>query len=114
MDTCTFCKIIKQEISVSRVYEDENTIVIKDINPQAPIHLLAIPRKHYSNIHDLKVADRVLFQELFSTIIQTIEKEKLDVAGYRLVVNSGEIALQTVPHIHVHILSGRPLHWPPG
>jgi histidine triad (HIT) family protein len=114
MDNCLFCKIINKEIPAARVYEDENAIVIKDINPQAPVHFLAIPRKHYSGVHQVKPADATLFSQLFAAISTTIEKEGLGEAGYRLVVNFGEKAGQTVPHIHVHILSGRSMHWPPG
>jgi histidine triad (HIT) family protein len=114
MDNCIFCKIIAGAIPSARVFEDENAIVIRDLNPQAPTHLLAMPRKHYAGIHEVKPPDTVLFQELFSAITKTVEQEQLSEAGYRLVVNFGEKAGQTVPHIHVHILSGRTMHWPPG
>jgi histidine triad (HIT) family protein len=114
MDTCLFCKIINKEIPAPRVYEDEHAIVIRDINPQAPIHLLAIPRAHYAGVHQVKPADDLLFAQLFYAISKTVEKEHLDEAGYRLVVNFGEKAGQSVPHIHAHILSGRPMRWPPG
>jgi histidine triad (HIT) family protein len=111
---CLFCKIINKQIPVSPVYEDANTIVIKDINPQAPVHLLALPRKHYSGVHEVNAADNKLFEQLFKSISKVVEQEKLANAGYRLVVNYGEKAGQTVSHIHVHILSGRPMQWPPG
>jgi histidine triad (HIT) family protein len=114
MDTCLFCKIINNEIPAPRVYEDENAIVIRDLNPQAPTHLLAIPRKHYAGVHEVTPSDASLYQGLFTAITKTVEQEQLAEAGYRLVVNFGEKAGQTVPHIHVHILSGRSLHWPPG
>lgn len=114
MTDCIFCKIIKNEIPATRVYEDEATIVIRDLNPQAPVHLLAIPRKHYTGVHEVKAADSALFAGLFGAITEAVEKEGLTEAGYRLVVNYGEKAGQTVPHIHVHILSGRSMHWPPG
>jgi histidine triad (HIT) family protein len=114
MSDCIFCKIIKKEIPAPRVYEDENTIVIRDINPQAPAHLLALPRKHYSGVHEVGAAERKLFGQLFQTIGKVVIQEKLAEAGYRLVVNFGEKAGQSVPHIHVHILSGRPMKWPPG
>jgi histidine triad (HIT) family protein len=114
MDTCIFCKIINNQIPAPRVYEDGNAIVIRDLNPQAPTHLLAIPRRHFAGVHEVKPSDASLFQGLFSAITKTVEQERLEEAGYRLVVNFGEKAGQTVPHIHVHILSGRRLHWPPG
>lgn len=111
---CLFCKIIRKEIPAPRLYEDEHAIVIKDINPQAPVHLLALPRKHYAGVHEVIGTDKKLFEQLFTAINAVVAKEKLAEAGYRLVVNCGEKAGQTVPHIHVHILSGRSMHWPPG
>ncbi len=111
---CLFCKIIKKEIPAPRLYEDDHAIVVKDINPQAPVHLLALPRKHYAGVHEVTGADKKLFEHLFNAISAVVEKEKLAQAGYRLVINYGEKAGQTVPHIHVHILSGRSMHWPPG
>jgi histidine triad (HIT) family protein len=114
MDNCLFCKIINKEIPAPRVYEDENAIVIRDINPQAPVHLLALPRRHYSGVHEVNAADNNLFGQLFQAVTRVVEQEKLAGQGYRLVVNFGEKAGQTVPHIHVHILSGRLLQWPPG
>jgi histidine triad (HIT) family protein len=114
MADCLFCRIINKEIPVTPVYEDANAVVIKDINPQAPLHLLALPRKHYCGVHDVKPADGRLFGGLFQAIGKVVVREKLVEKGYRLVVNSGEQAGQAVPHIHVHILGGRPLQWPPG
>jgi histidine triad (HIT) family protein len=114
MPDCLFCKIIKKSIPAPRVYEDEHTIVIKDINPQAPVHLLALPRRHFSGVHEVKGASVKIFEQLFKAITKVVEQEKLAEAGYRLVVNFGEKAGQTVPHIHVHLLSGRAMQWPPG
>jgi histidine triad (HIT) family protein len=114
MSDCLFCKIIKKEIPAVRVFEDDHAIVIKDINPQAPIHLLAIPREHFTGVHQVPDGQARLFGVLFTAIKRVIEHEKLEEKGYRLVINSGEKAGQTVPHIHVHVLSGRSLHWPPG
>ena len=114
MTNCLFCKIINNEIPAPRVYEDEIAIVIRDLNPQAPTHLLAIPRAHYEGVHEVPAEEGALFQGLFNAVTKAIDKEQLAGAGYRLVVNSGEKAGQSVPHIHVHILSGRQLHWPPG
>jgi histidine triad (HIT) family protein len=114
MENCIFCKIIRNEIPAQRVYEDESTIVIKDLSPQAPYHYLAIPRKHFAGIQDIPESDSQLFQTLFSAIAKTIKKENLDEKSYRLVINYGDEAGQSVHHIHVHILSGRQLHWPPG
>jgi histidine triad (HIT) family protein len=114
MPECIFCKIIDKQITVPAVFEDEATLVIHDINPQAPVHLLAMPKKHYSGIHEVPIAESSLLPGLFAAIVKTVELEDLARDGYRLVVNFGEKAGQSVPHIHVHILSGRPMHWPPG
>jgi histidine triad (HIT) family protein len=114
MENCIFCKIIHNEIAAPRIYEDESTIVIKDLSPQAPYHYLALPRKHFAGIQDVPESDTQLLQTLFSAIAKTVKKEKLDEKGYRLVVNYGDNAGQSVHHIHVHILSGRQFHWPPG
>jgi histidine triad (HIT) family protein len=114
MPDCIFCKIISGEIPGSRVYEDDHAIVVKDINPQAPLHLLAVPKKHFSGVHEVASDGAALFGHLFSAIRSVVEKEELAEKGYRLVINFGEKAGQTVPHIHVHILSGRTMHWPPG
>lgn len=114
MSDCLFCKMIKKEIPAARIFEDDHAIVIKDINPQAPVHLLAIPREHFAGVHQVPDGQSRLFGCLFTAIKRVIEQEKLDEKGYRLVINSGETAGQAVPHIHVHVLSGRPLHWPPG
>jgi histidine triad (HIT) family protein len=89
-------------------------IIIRDINPQAPTHLLAIPRKHFPAIHDVGSLNAELFKKLFLAIGTFVKQLHLDEAGYRLVINSGEAAGQSVRHIHVHILSGRAMRWPPG
>ncbi|MCX7726271.1 MAG: histidine triad nucleotide-binding protein [Chitinispirillaceae bacterium] len=114
MGECIFCKIIKKEISVQPVYEDEYSIVIKDINPQAPSHLLAIPKAHYTAIHLIPESEDNLLYNLFKAIKKVVSEQGLDKKGYRLVINSGSTAGQSVDHLHVHILSGRQFHWPPG
>ncbi|MBN1309346.1 MAG: HIT domain-containing protein [Chitinispirillaceae bacterium] len=114
MNDCLFCKMVNNSISVPRVYEDDRVIVIRDINPQAPRHLLAIPRSHYPGIHLVPPEEHTLFQSLFSAIQAVVLKEGIAEEGYRLVINSGTSAGQSVDHIHVHILNGRTMHWPPG
>jgi histidine triad (HIT) family protein len=114
MNNCLFCRIVKGEIPASKIYEDENSIVFNDIAPQAPVHMLAIPKKHYESVHNIENSDIEIMGNLFLAINRAIEITQLDSKGYRLVVNSGKISGQTVPHIHVHILSGRELKWPPG
>ena len=114
MSDCLFCKMVSGEIPVPKVFEDDSVIVIRDINPQAPYHFLAIPRAHFSAIHEVPADDPTLFEKLFSAVRTVIENEGLPEKGYRLVINSGSSAGQSVDHIHVHILSGRQLEWPPG
>ena len=114
MTNCLFCKIIDKQIPAAIVYEDDRVLIIKDLNPQAPVHLLAMPKKHYSGVHEVPKTDGPFFIDLFRAIGAIVKKENLTGNGYRLVLNSGEKAGQSVPHIHVHILSGRELQWPPG
>ena len=111
---CLFCGVVRREVPAEVVYEDSDTIVIRDIHPQAPVHLLAIPKAHYGAIHEVPPAEAGFFDRLFRAVAAVVEKERLAAYGYRLVVNSGRTSGQSVFHIHVHILSGRPMHWPPG
>ncbi len=115
MSECLFCKIIENKIPAQKVYEDDSSIVIKDINPQAPVHYLAIPKKHYVSVHLVPPAEMDLLSKLFHAINQVVKSESLESrGGYRLVINSGENSGQAVAHIHVHILAGRKMDWPPG
>ena len=111
---CLFCNIIAGSIPAHKVYEDDHAVVFHDINPQAPVHYLAIPREHFSNIHDVPPEKAMILGSLFSAVKTVVDKENLAEKGYRLVINSGKSAGQAVFHIHVHILSGRTLTWPPG
>ena len=114
MTECPFCRMVRREIPAQVVYEDEDTLVIRDINPQAPSHLLAIPKKHYAGIHEVPPSESAFFDKLFRAVTAVLAQEKLIDDSYRLVVNSGAKSGQSVFHIHVHILSGRRMHWPPG
>jgi histidine triad (HIT) family protein len=115
MNDCIFCKIIAGAIPADRLYEDENALVIRDINPQAPVHFLAIPKRHYPAVHDIPAAEMpAVMGGLMNALREALSKSGLDVNGYRLAVNSGDVAGQTVPHLHVHVLGGRDLTWPPG
>ncbi|HON10169.1 MAG TPA: histidine triad nucleotide-binding protein [Chitinispirillaceae bacterium] len=111
---CLFCKIIRNEIPAQKVFENDSMVIIKDISPQAPYHYLGIPKEHYPGIHDIPEGKTDILEKLFSSISEFVKKEGLVEKGYRLVVNSGEKAGQSVDHIHVHILSGRAMGWPPG
>lgn len=114
MSSCIFCKIAAGEIPSKKVYEDDQVVVIHDIEPQAPVHVLVIPKKHILGVNDLAVEDEAIIGHAY-TVIGKLVKE-LDVAdtGYRVVVNSGRDGQQSVPHLHFHILGGRMLAWPPG
>ncbi len=114
MNDCLFCKIIAGDIPAKKVYEDEQTLAFYDIDPQAPTHILVIPKKHYEGVHNVPAQEKELFATLMLAVGEIVLQEKLTETGYRLVINSGTDALQAVPHIHVHILSGRSMQWPPG
>jgi histidine triad (HIT) family protein len=115
MSACLFCRIVKGEIPAKKVYEDADTLVFADISPQAPVHLLAVPKQHYASIHEIPADKMDILAKLFAAVGAVAAQQELEAkGGYRLVINSGEHAGQAVPHIHVHILSGRPMAWPPG
>ena len=108
-----FQKIAEGTIPADLVYEDEHCIAFRDINPQAPTHILIVPRKPIPTLNDLETEDEPLVGHLFTVARQLAVQEGLD-EGYRTVFNCGEAAGQTVFHIHLHLLGGRPLTWPPG
>lgn len=111
---CIFCKIVEKKIPATIAYEDELSIAFEDLNPQAPVHTLIVPKKHIEDIHSISAEDRELVGHLFFAA-RTIAADKgLEKAGYRMVINNGRDAGQTVFHIHLHLLSGRPFAWPPG
>lgn len=108
-----FTKIINREIPAEIVYEDEFCLAFKDINPQAPVHLLIIPKKEIATINDIEAADRELVGHLFLAAGKIAKEMGFDEDGYRTVMNCNEQAGQTVFHIHLHLLAGKPLGWPP-
>jgi histidine triad (HIT) family protein len=114
MSDCIFCKIIAGQIPCAKVYEDEHTLIFKDISPKAPTHLLAIPNEHFATVQEIPEAKMELMVNLFNAVRKTVNQLDLGANGYRLVINSGEHAGQAVPHLHAHILAGRDLAWPPG
>jgi len=113
MESCIFCKIIKGEISAEVVYKDDSLVVIKDINPQAPVHVLVVPRKHIPSITDEAATHGELLASIFKTIKKLSESLNLE-KGFRIVINNGEEGGQTVSHIHFHLLGRRLMSWPPG
>ena len=114
MADCLFCKIVTGDIPAQLVAESGGTIAFRDINPQAPTHVLVIPRDHYPSLAALAAADGALLAELAAQAHQVAEAEGIAPGGYRVVFNTGARAGQTVFHVHAHVLGGRDLTWPPG
>ncbi len=113
-DRCLFCRIAGGEISAKKVYEDDQVVAFHDINPQAPTHVLVIPRKHIASLDALTEADAATVGTLVTRTATLARELHLESDGYRLVANNGEAAGQTVFHIHFHLLGGRNFGWPPG
>ena len=111
---CLFCKILDGDIPAEIVYESETAIAFRDINPQAPTHVLIIPRKHIATINEITDDDQALVGSLYSAARDIAAAEGFAEEGYRAVMNCNEGAGQTVFHIHLHLLGGRALSWPPG
>ena len=108
MPDCIFCKIIAGEIPSDKVFEDEKVIAFRDIHPQAPVHILVVPKTHIKSAAEINADNSVEIARCYEVIAKIAQQEKLD-DGFRVVNNCGENAGQTVPHIHFHILAGRPL-----
>lgn len=113
-DDCIFCKIVAGEIPAAKIFEDERAIVFRDINPQAPTHALVIPREHVASLDEASEDNEALLGHLLLVAARVARDEGLAESGYRTVVNTGAEAGQTVFHIHVHLIGGRRLTWPPG
>lgn len=113
MDNCIFCKIGKGDIPSDKVYEDDEILVFKDLSPQAPVHLLAIPKRHISHIDELRETDKELIGHIFFVISELAKELNLE-KGFRVVTNCKEDGGQSVDHVHFHVLAGRSLNWPPG
>jgi histidine triad (HIT) family protein len=111
---CLFCNIVERKVPAQIVLENDHALVFKDIRPVAPTHALVIPKKHIVGIHEATAEDTALLGELLATARAAAEKLGLGEGGYRIVVNQGPDAGQSVFHLHVHVLGGRALAWPPG
>ena len=111
--SCLFCKIVSGEIPATRIYEDEQTLAFPDINPQAPTHILIIPKNHLASHAHATQDDTAIFGHLLHAAGEIARQQNLT-KGYRLVINTGPDGGQTVDHLHIHLLGGRPMHWPPG
>lgn len=114
MSDTLFGKIARGEIPADIVYEDEDVLAFRDVAPQAPIHILVIPRKPIPTINDLQPGDAELVGKLYLAAKKIAEHEGIAEAGYRTVINCNAGGGQTVYHMHLHLLGGRPMHWPPG
>ena len=111
---CIFCKIVAGAIPAAKVFEDERAVAFRDINPQAPTHVLVIPRAHVASLDEAGEADEALLGHLLRVAARVAREAGHAEGGYRTVINNGADAGQTVLHIHVHVLGGRRLTWPPG
>lgn len=109
MNDCIFCKIINKEIPSSIVYEDDEILAFKDINPVTPVHILVIPKKHISSLIDLNEEDELVIGKIYTVINKIAVKEGIDEKGFRVIVNCGEDGGQEVKHLHFHILGGKKL-----
>jgi len=114
MSDCLFCKIIVGEIPSEKLYEDQDVIAFEDISPKAPTHVLVIPKKHIPTLNDLVEDDYFVMGRIFHAAKQIARERGIDQSGYRTVFNVNEAAGQAIFHIHLHLLGGRGLTWPPG
>jgi histidine triad (HIT) family protein len=114
MSGCLFCQVAAHEQPAKISYEDEQCVVFQDLNPKAPVHLLVIPRKHICSLNDGLEGDKDLLGHLLTVAARMAKEQGIDGTGYRIVINTNADAGQTVYHMHIHILGGRKLHWPPG
>ena len=114
MTDCLFCKIVDGEVPADIVYENDTVLAFRDINPQAPTHILIIPRVHIATINDIDPEHEMMVGRMFTAAREIAAAEGLTEKGYRVVMNCGEGAGQSVFHIHLHLLGGRGFDWPPG
>ncbi len=114
MEDCIFCKIVAGEIPCKKVYEDEQVLAFYDVNPAAPVHVLVIPKKHIRDITQVSAEDMAIVSAVILTAQKIVKEMNLSEDGFRVVINTGKMGGQTVPHLHFHILGGRMLAWPPG
>jgi histidine triad (HIT) family protein len=111
---CLFCRIIEHEIPASIVYEDERVLAFNDINPQGPTHVLVVPKQHIASLNDLSPQDDQIVGEVVRRAAAIAKERGIDHGGFRTVFNTNRDAGQTVFHVHLHLIGGRTLHWPPG
>jgi len=114
MSDCLFCKIVKKEIPAKLVHEDEDVVAFEDLNPQAPVHVLVVPRRHISSLNELTPADDAVVGKLMRVAAKIAKDRGIAEPGWRAVVNVNREGGQLVFHVHLHCLGGRPMFWPPG
>lgn len=114
IDTCVFCKLAKGMLRADILYEDDKVLAFKDIHPQAPVHVLVIPREHITALWEVDESHVVLLGRLLLAANNVAGRQGIQETGYRIVINTGTEAGQTVDHVHAHVLGGRKLTWPPG
>jgi histidine triad (HIT) family protein len=114
MDDCLFCRIISGEVPSNKVYEDSLCYAFRDINPQAPTHILVIPKQHIESVSDINSENSAVVAHIFEVIAKIAKDEGLTEKGYRVVSNIGEYGQQSVKHLHFHVIGGRQFGWPPG
>ena len=113
MSTCIFCRVINRTVPAKIVYEDDHALALEDVNPQAPVHMLVIPKRHVESVQAIET-DVPLLGHLLGVCAKVARTTGIAEAGYRVVTNTGPQAGQTVFHLHLHVLGGRPMRWPPG
>ncbi|MBU0501386.1 MAG: histidine triad nucleotide-binding protein [Gammaproteobacteria bacterium] len=114
MTDCIFCKIAAGDIPATKLYEDDRVVAFRDLNPQAPTHLLVIPRRHIATLNDLELDDAALIGSMYLAAKEVAAAEGIAEAGYRTVFNCNRDGGQEVFHLHLHVLGGRQMSWPPG
>jgi histidine triad (HIT) family protein len=114
MKDCLFCRIAAKEIPSKLVYEDDQALAFQDVHPQAPVHLLLIPKKHFNTLLDIQAEDLPLLAHLMELVAKLAKEHGLAKSGFRTVINTGSKGGQTVYHLHLHLIGGRQMTWPPG
>lgn len=114
MDGCLFCSLVEGKINANIVYQSDRIVAFTDVRPQAPVHILLIPRKHLAGVLDIEPEDHALIGEIFQVAVRLAREQGIADSGFRIVVNSGADAGQSVFHLHYHLLGGRLMTWPPG
>ena len=113
-DRCVFCRIVRGDLQADIVYSSEQVVAFRDIHPQAPVHVQVIPRRHVKDASELGECDASMLGEIFAAAREVAGQQGIAGSGYRLVFNVGRDASNTIPHLHLHVLGGRALGWPPG